>query len=217
MTSTSQSSDPLPPRQLAHQGHEVGAHGLGLLESSDFDGRLRLREKRGDRLASPIGLKARGQVLQHVAALLPAGGHHRQHPLDEPAPRLARRTPADPSPDHRMPQSALRRVVRRFHPGEPHEIPQALLHAKDLGAGPGRRRAAALHAVLQGAAHPRPQAEDPRSEATLFQRTVPRLVPGREQPVRQPEQPSAGRLPGAPRSIIARKSRRRWLQQTCLQ
>ena len=27
-------------------------------------------------MASPIGFKARGQVLQHVAALLPAGGHH---------------------------------------------------------------------------------------------------------------------------------------------
>ena len=58
----------------------VGGHGVALLESSDFDRRLRHRQKRGDRLASPIGFKARGRVLQHVAALLPAGGHHRQHP-----------------------------------------------------------------------------------------------------------------------------------------
>ena len=44
------------------------------------------RQERGERLASTVRFKARAQVVQHVAPLLPAGRHHRQHPLHEPAP-----------------------------------------------------------------------------------------------------------------------------------
>src|SRR5262249_53545823 len=79
----------------------------------------------------------------------------------------------------------------------PHEIPQPFLHAKDLSAGPGRRRAATPRPVLQGAANPGPQAEDPLLEGPLLRRAVPRLVPRPEQPVRQPEQAAADPLPGA--------------------
>jgi hypothetical protein len=42
------------------------------------------RQERGDRLATTIRVKAAGQVLQDVTALLATGRHHRQHPLHEP-------------------------------------------------------------------------------------------------------------------------------------
>ncbi len=74
-----------------------------------------------------LGLEARCQVLQHVTALLPAGRDHAQRPLHEPAPSLAIRTAADPSPDHRESQRPLRRVIRRLDPFDPGKRPQPAL------------------------------------------------------------------------------------------
>jgi hypothetical protein len=67
-------------------------------------------------LTGQLSLKTRGQVVQHVTALLTAGCRHRQHPLDEATPALAVRPAADPSPVHRVPCGTLRRVIRRLNP-----------------------------------------------------------------------------------------------------
>jgi hypothetical protein len=80
---------------------------------------------------------ALGQVSQHVAALLAAGGDRAQHPLDEPAPRLAVGPAADPPPDDSVRQGALGRVGRRLDAINPREGPQALPEPQQLAA---RRR-----------------------------------------------------------------------------
>ena len=66
-----------------------------------------------------FGLEAGRRVFQHIAALPPAGRHHAQRSLHEPAPSHAIGTAADPSPDHRESQRPLRRVVRRLDPLDP--------------------------------------------------------------------------------------------------
>jgi hypothetical protein len=66
-------------------------------------------------MAEQAGLMTGGEVLQCVPPLLAAGRHHRQHPLHEPAPRVALGPATGLAPDHRMPQRPLRRVIRRVH------------------------------------------------------------------------------------------------------
>src|SRR5262245_20882125 len=85
----------------------VAVHKVGDVESGDSDCLRGGRQERGESLATTIGLEAPGQVFQHVAARLSAGGHHGQHPLDEPAPTLALGPATDPAPDHRVTQRTL--------------------------------------------------------------------------------------------------------------
>src|SRR5262249_23494289 len=65
------------------------------------------------------------------------------------APPLAVGPPADPPPDHHVTNGALRRVVRRRHPIDPREGPQALLKPQDLGSASARHPAAAARPLAQ--------------------------------------------------------------------
>jgi hypothetical protein len=100
-------------------------------------------------LAAPGRVETACQAVQHAAPLLPARGHHRHHPLHEPAPPRAVSFPADPTPNHCELLGALHRVVRRWYPLDLCEGPQARLHAQDLGAGPACPRAPAARSIVQ--------------------------------------------------------------------
>ena len=67
-------------------------------------------------MATTVCLKARGQIVEDVAMLLPAGCDHGQHSLHEPAPVHTVSATADPTPDHGVSQGAFHRVVRRLDP-----------------------------------------------------------------------------------------------------
>ena len=112
---------------------DVAVHRVGKLESGDIDRRFRHRRERGDRVGLPVCFKAGCEVVQHVPPLLPAGGHHRRHPLHEPAPLFTVGTPADSAPDHRMRLGALRRVVLGRHIRDPRR-------STDSPPGAGSRR-----------------------------------------------------------------------------
>ena len=122
----------------------------------------------------------------------PADG--RSPPPPASAPRTgshsAVRPPADPTPDHGIPQRPLRRVVRRLDPPNPREAPQPLFHLEDLEAR--RRRLAHAHRrpLLQGLSDLPPQAAHPLWKRLPRQRPVPHPVPVAEQAVRHPQQPS---------------------------
>ena len=75
--------------------------------------------KRGNLLAVVVGLGARCQVVQHVAALQTARPDHGQYPFHESAPAPHVGTPADPTPDHGETYRPLRRVIRRLDPRAP--------------------------------------------------------------------------------------------------
>src|SRR5262249_59118231 len=100
--------------------------------------------------------QASGEVAQHVAAPLPAGGYHRQQPLHEPAPDLAVGPTTDPTPDHGVPQRAFGRVVRRLDALDPREGPQAVPEPQQLAAGRRRLRAGADSPTLQARTDHRP-------------------------------------------------------------
>ena len=100
-------------------------------------------------MTSQVRLEARTEVVQHIPLLLAAGRDHCQHPFDEPAALGTVRPPADPPPDHRMPQRAFRGVIRRLDPLDARKGPQALLHLEDLKAGRRRLDAAAPEARFQ--------------------------------------------------------------------
>ena len=73
---------------------------------SDLDSWSLCGQKGRDLLTSQVRLEARTEVVQHIPLLLAAGRDHCQHPFDEPAALGTVRPPADPPPDHRMPQRA---------------------------------------------------------------------------------------------------------------
>src|SRR4051794_16343565 len=145
-----------------------------------------------------IGLEARRQVLQHVAAVLPAGRYHAQRPLDESAPPLAIRTSTDPSPDHRKTQRSLRRVVRRLDPFDLRERPQSLFYLEDLEASRRRLRAPALRSFQEGLANLAAQTCHPFAERLPVQRPVSHPVPVVEQAMGQLQQLLADRFPLTP-------------------
>ncbi len=116
-------------------------------------------------MATPSRLETGCQVVQHVPSLLAARSHHRQHSLHEPAPVGAVGSPADPTPDHRVPLGTLRCGVFRRHPLDPCEGPQAPLPAQDLAAGPTCRRADAARPVLQSRFDLTPQPGHRRAES----------------------------------------------------
>src|SRR5437764_745361 len=62
--------------------------------SGGLSGRGGRRQQRGRPQAHRAATVALRQVSQDIAALLAAGGHRAQHPLDEPAPLLAVGPPA---------------------------------------------------------------------------------------------------------------------------
>ena len=51
---------------------------------------------------SQLGAAAGGEKLQHITLLLPTGGHHAEHALDEAASCLAIGTGAALAPEHRI-------------------------------------------------------------------------------------------------------------------
>jgi hypothetical protein len=99
-----------------------------------------------------MGFKARAELVQYITSLLPAGRPRRQNPLYEPAPRLAVCTCADPPPDHRVLQRALRSIVRRLRSREPDEVPTPFVRPEDPRARPHRGRVRSDRPVLQRAA-----------------------------------------------------------------
>ena len=145
-------------------------------------------------MATTSASKHDGQVVQDVATLLPAGRDDGQHPLHEPAPVHAVGPAADPSPDHRVTQRSLRRVVRRLDP-----LTRANVHRPSSTLRISKHVAAVF-------AHGH---RDPSSRACLtsrrrrlirclerlpLQSPVAHPVPVVEQPVRQRQQPLADRV-----------------------
>ena len=114
---------------------------------------------RSDGAGPPTSLARRQMVRKSStpSPLLAARRHHRQHPLDEPAPRFAVGPAADPPPDHGVPQGSLGRVVRRLDALDPREGPQAIPEPQQLGAGRRRLRAGARRPALQARTDHRPQ------------------------------------------------------------
>jgi hypothetical protein len=86
-----------------------------------------------------------------------------------------------------MAQSRRRCVVCRLPTREPNDIPYPFFHSKYLGAGLCHRPTLARCSGLQSAAHPGNQPQDRIANDAPIQSILPRRVPGREQPVRQPQ------------------------------
>jgi len=161
--------------------------------SGDLGFRRVDRQERGASLATTIRLKARGQVVQDVAALLPTGRHDGQHPLHEPTPVQTVGPTADSPPDDRMPQRPLHCVVRRLNPFDACECPQTLLDLEDLEAGRRSSRARTPRPILQGLLDLPTQTAHPLLEPNPSQGPISYSVPVAEQPVRQREQTPPGR------------------------
>ena len=149
-------------------------------------GRLVRRHQRRDLLAAQVRHEARAEIVQHVAPLLATGGHHRQHPLHEPAPLGTVRPATDPAPDHGVSQRALRSVVRRLDPLHAHEGPQTLLHLEDLEARRRRLDATATLARFQRDLDLAPQPRRNRLEPPPIDRPIANAVPPAEHPLGQP-------------------------------
>ncbi len=155
-------------------------------------------------MAVQRSLIAAGQVIQHVDVLLTARGHHRQHPLHEPAPRLAVSSAAELAINHPGPQRSLGVVVRRFDPLDSHGRPQGRLAGQQLPARPRRLGVAALQSATQIIPEREPRI------ATWVRRVARAIVPSRTrchqansarsdsaradrlQPTRHPDRPSPG-------------------------
>ena len=106
-------------------------------------------------------------------------------------------TPADPTPDHRVPHGALRRIVGRWHSHNSCEGPQTLLDAQDLSAGPPRPWALAVRSVVQGGFDFAPQPDHRTVEAPPIYSFRLEVMPPSEQPVRQSQQFLPDRFGGA--------------------
>src|SRR5262249_44367418 len=134
-------------------------------------------------MAVDAGLEATGQVLQGVDPLLPAGRHHREHPLDEPAAPLTGRPAARLAPQDGVPQRPLRRVVRRLDPPDPEECPQVLLAFQQAPARRRRLVAGARRTPAQSLLDAPPDRPGVAEKRAPGHRAVPVLVPPVEQPV----------------------------------
>jgi hypothetical protein len=97
----------------------------------------------------PPTLGTRAEVVQHFLALPPAGVHHRQHTLHEPAACRAGRATTRLPQQHAVPFRSLALVVRRLHPFDVNKRPQPLFMAQQFLAGSRRFAAPALFAALQ--------------------------------------------------------------------
>jgi hypothetical protein len=73
-----------------------------------------------------MGFDGGGDEGEGVAALLAAGLDYHQHRLNETAAGCALRPKREFSPDHRMTQRSLARIVRRLDPFVMQERPQPL-------------------------------------------------------------------------------------------
>ena len=164
------------------------------MESGSFRSCTGDWQERGQGLATTVRFKARSQVIQDVVALLPTGRHHRQHSLDESAPKYTVGPTADPPPDYRMPQCSFHRVVRWRDSLEAREAPQTFLHFEKLEACRRRLRARAPRPFEKGLLDLTPQAGHPLLKRTPGQGSVTHLVPVAEKSVLQRKQPSSDSL-----------------------
>src|SRR5579871_3572326 len=63
---------------------------------------------------------------EYIPLLPPTGFHHRQQPLDKPAPLCGLRAERQLPPNYRLTQRPLRSIVRRLHSFYFHKGPQIL-------------------------------------------------------------------------------------------
>ncbi len=142
-------------------------------------------QERADVLTTTGRFKARCQVVQEIAAPLLAGGYNRPHSHHEPAPLHAVGPATDSTPDHRLPQRSLGRVIRRIEPLHPGEGPQSFLRLEDLEARRCRLGARAPRPFLKGLLDLASQAGHSALESTPVQGSVTHPEPVAEQSVRQ--------------------------------
>ncbi len=176
----------------------VAVHEGAQVRFSSMHRWLVCRQQGRDLLASQVRPEARAEIVQHVALLLAAGGHHRQHPLHELAASGTVRPPSDPPPDQGMPQRAFRRVVRRLHPFDAHEGSQTLLYLEDLEARRRRLGAAATLAAFQRSLDLAPQPRRNRLEPLPINGSIADAVPPAKHPLGQTQEGAPGRLPSNP-------------------
>ncbi len=171
-------------------GVRAVGHEAAYLESGDFDFSLSNQQERGDCSAVPSRLKARTQVSQHATPLLPACGHHCQHPLDEPAPLFVVGAPADPTPDHRVPLGgAPPHCFQAVRPRPTRTSTDSLPPARSRATSRSSSCSGGRRSLSQSRLDLTPQSGHRRAESSAVHLLVLESMPPSEQPVRQPQQP----------------------------
>src|SRR5664280_2711644 len=94
-----------------------------------------------------------GHKGEDVATLLAAGFDHCQHRLDEAAVARTLRPKRQLSPNHRVTQRPLARIVRRLNPVVPQKRPQPVAMLIQLPAHPSHLSIAALSTAQQQTLH----------------------------------------------------------------
>ena len=77
-------------------------------------------------MAGEMGFDGGGEIVEGVAMLLTAGFYHREHGLHEAAAGGALGAEGELSPDHRVTQRSLTRVVGRFNAFTADERPEPI-------------------------------------------------------------------------------------------
>ena len=126
-----------------------------------------------------------------VAMLLAAGFHHRQHRLDEAAATGALGPKGKFSPNHRMTQRSLARIVRRFDPFVAQERPQPRTVFVQFPTRAACIGVTALGAAQQQTLHIAADRSHPTQQCRPRDSALPRVGPVLEQLARRMPQTTA--------------------------